>query len=98
MVIGPETRHHFISECSVFDIERQEFVNKLQNSRVLGCELDRYSRSPELFTQLVLDAIVILKVEERQPGILDTIELLSREYLHQIHQRRIAKLKLLSQP
>ena len=65
MVIGLETRQHFISECSVFGIERQEFVNKLQNNRDLGCELDRYSRSPELFTQLVLDATAILKVEER---------------------------------
>ena len=32
---APESRQHFLSECSAFVIERQEFQEKVQNNPVL---------------------------------------------------------------
>ena len=58
--VAPETRQHFISECSVFERERQEFLDKLRNNPVLSGKVKDYIQAPELLTQLVLDASMVL--------------------------------------
>ena len=95
---APETRQHFIPECLSFDSERQDFVGKLQNNQILLDQVENCLLNPELLTQLVLDASAIARKETSREEILDALELHSREYLYRIHQRRIANLKLLSQP
>ena len=44
-----------------------------------------------------LDASAVIKTQKRQSEILDIIELHTREYIYKIHQKRIAKLKQISQ-
>ena len=96
--MAPETRQHFISECSTFDSGRRDFVGKLQNNQILIDQVENCLHNPELLTQRVLDASAIARIETSWEEILDALELHSREYLYRIHQRRIAELKLLSQP
>ena len=59
---APEIRQHFISECSTFDSERQDFVGKLQNNQLLLDQVENCLHNPELLTQLVLDASAIARI------------------------------------
>ena len=54
-------------------------------------------QTPEFLTQLVLDASMVLDPRDIHSEVLDILELQSREYVYKIHQRRITKLKLISQ-
>ena len=97
---SPETRQHFIAECPVFEYERQEFLGKVKtNTDLLNSKnaLDGNLQNPETLTQLVLDASAVIETQKRQSEILDKIELHTREYIYKIHQKRIAKLKQISQ-
>ena len=97
---SPETRQHFIAECPVFEYERQEFLGKVKtNTDLLNSKnaLDGNLQNPETLTQLVLDASAVIETHKRQSEILDKIELHTREYIYKIHQKRIAKLKQISQ-
>ena len=95
--VAPETRQHFISECSVCERERQEFLDKLRNNPILSGKVKDYMQTPEFLTQLVLDASMVLDPRDIHSEVLDILELQSREYVYKIHQRRITKLKLISQ-
>ena len=97
---SPETRQHFIAECPVFEYERQEFLGKVKtNIDLLNSKnaLDGNLQNPETLTQLVLDASAVIETQKRQSEILDKIELHTREYIYKIHQKRIPKLKQISQ-
>ena len=87
---APETRQHFIAECSAYIPEREVYAEKLRNYPVLpdADELKRDLLNPELFTQLTLDASFYINGHEN----LETLELNSREYILQIHRKRIASL------
>ena len=97
---APETRQHFISECSVFKSERQEFLDKVKTNPDLSNLMNALNgnlQNPETLTQLVLDASAVIETHKRQAEILDTAELHTREYVYKIPQNRIAKLKQISQ-
>ena len=84
----------------MFEYERQEFLGKVKtNTDLLNSKnaLDENLQNPETLTQLVLDASAVIETQKRQSEILDKIELHTREYIYKIHQKRIAKLKQISQ-
>ena len=85
---APETRQHFIAECPAFEAEREAFSENLRNNPVLPDELKCDLLNPELFTQLTLDASFYISEREN----LELLELHSREYISQIHRKRIASL------
>ena len=85
---APETRQHFIAECSAYEPERGVYAEKLRNNPVLPDELKSDLLNPELFTQLTLDASFYINGCEN----LEALELHSREYILQIHRKRIASL------
>ena len=82
--IAPETRQHFIAEWPAFVTERCELTEKLLRSDVTN----GYVKNPEILTQLMLDASVLLKPCESQSEALNILELQSREFLYKIHQKR----------
>ena len=73
----PESRQHFIAECSAYNPEREVYAEKLRSNPVLPDELKRDLLNPELFTHLTLDASFYINGQEN----LDTVELHSREYI-----------------
>ena len=87
---APETRQHFIAECSAFAHERVVYVGKLRDSpasRVVeSVDQSVYS---EVFTQLTLDVSVYVTNDED----IVLLELYSREYIERIHRKRIARLR-----
>ena len=86
-----ETRKHFLTECSAYTSEREIYSEKLRNNPVLSDEIMGDLRNPELLTQLTLDASFRVAIKD-----LEVLELDSREYILQIHKKRIAKLNEIS--
>ena len=78
-------------------LNAKEFLDKLRNNPVLIGKVKDSIQTPELLTQLVLDASTVLNPWDIHAEILDILELQTREYVYKIHQRRIAKLKRISQ-
>ena len=64
--LTPETREHFIPECSALGSERQDFVGKLQNNQILLDQVENYLHNPELLSQLVLDVSTIARSAGRK--------------------------------
>ena len=89
----PETRQHFIAECSAFTPEREVYSEKLQNSSVLRAAESVDLTDPEVFTQLTLDGSVFVTSDED----IAQLELFSRDFIDQIHRKRVARLKQISQ-
>ncbi|MEW8547538.1 MAG: reverse transcriptase family protein [Candidatus Thiodiazotropha sp.] len=89
---APETRQHFLAECSAYASERETYIEKLRNNPVLSDEIKRDLRNPELLTQLTLDASIYVNIEN-----IDVLELESRIFIVQIHKKRIARLNQISQ-
>ena len=90
---APETRQHFVAECMAYSVEREKYSEKLRNNPALPDELQHDLLNPELFTQLTLDASSYVTQREE----LENLELHSREYIDQIHRKRIVKLNQTSQ-
>lgn len=90
---APETRQHFLVECSVYSAEWGKYTEKLRNNPVLPDEVKHDLRNPELFTHLTLDASFYVSHRED----LEILELHSREYITQIHRKRIVNLNKISQ-
>ena len=88
---APETRKHFLAECSAYTSERETYTEKLRNNPVLSDEIKSDLRNPDLLTQLTLDASFHVETKD-----LEVLELDSREYIVQIHKKRIAKLNEIS--
>ena len=78
-------------------LNAKEFLDKLRNNPVLIGKVKDSIQTPELLTQLVLDTSTVLNPRDIHAEILVILELQSREYVYKIHQRRIAKLKRISQ-
>ena len=85
---GPETRQHFLAECQSLQEVRQKVftklraatdVNLLETVVVSGCDA----------TQLILDPSVFFE----NKTVIDTIELISRELIPNLH-RTLTKLLL----
>ena len=62
-------------------------IEKLRNNPVLSDEIKSDLRNPELLTQLTLDASFHVNTE-----YIDVLELISREFIVQIHKKLIARL------
>ena len=94
----PETRQHFISECSFLNNERAAYSEKLLKNPVFqSAYIDRsLIKDPEFLTQLTLDASAVLDKEQFDRITWGLLELLTREYIHRIHHKRLAELKRLS--
>ena len=90
---APETRQHFVAECMAYSVKREKYTEKLRNNPALPDELKHDLLNPELFTQLTLDASSYVTQREE----LENLELHSREYIDQIHRKRIVKLNQTSQ-
>ena len=93
---APETRQHFLSECTSFLTERQEFITKIQTNPVLNEKMNDFLNTPENLTQLLLDASALLNTSSVQTDVLDLLELYTREYIYKIHKKRVTKLKQIS--
>ena len=91
---APETRQHFLSECTSFLTKRQEFITKIQIN--LNEKMNDFLNTPENLTQLLLDASALLNTGSVQTDVLDLLELYTREYIYKIHKKRFAKLKQIS--
>ena len=63
---APETRQHFVAECSVFEIERNIFKQRMANYTA-SC-IDQ--QDPDTFTRLVLDPSAMVK-----PTVADEVDL-----------------------
>ena len=90
---APETPQplHFRAECSAYAPERETYIEKLRNNPVLSDEIKSDLRNPELLTQLTLDASFYVNTKD-----IDVSELYSREFIVQIHRKRIARLNQIS--
>ena len=88
---APETRQHFLAECSAYAPERETYIEKLRNNPVLSDEIKSDLRNPELLTQLTLDASFYVNTKD-----IELLELYSREFIVQIHRKRIARLNQIS--
>ena len=71
---APETRQHFLAECSAYAPERETYIEKLRNNPVLSKEIKSDLRNQELLTQLTLDASFYVNTK-----YIDVLELYSRE-------------------
>ena len=62
----PETRQHFISECSFLDNERAAYSEKLLKNPVFQSSYTDRSlvKNPEFLTQLTLDTSAVLDKEQ----------------------------------
>ena len=84
---APETRQHFIAECSAYTHAREVYLEKLRNNPVLPDRLCSELQNSEFLTQLILDPSVYVDSLEN----LEFLELCSREYIDQIHRRRVTR-------
>ena len=96
MSYSPEIRQHFLSECTSFLTERQEFITKIQINPVLNEKTNDFLNTPENLTQLLLDASALSNIGSVQTNVLDLLELYTREYIYKIHKKQVAKLKQIS--
>ena len=83
------TRQHFIAECSAYTHERETYVEKLRSNPVLPVNTYSDLQYPDFLTQLTLDPSVYVDRFED----LEFLELCSREFIDQIHRRRIERLR-----
>ncbi|MEW8547950.1 MAG: hypothetical protein AB2693_30965 [Candidatus Thiodiazotropha sp.] len=93
---APETRQHFLSECTFFHAERQAYIDKLLSSAVLQSIPASKVHNTEFLTQLTLDASAVLEMEQVDKDTWGLLELYSREYIAKIHNKRLTVLKMMS--
>lgn len=93
---APETRQHLIAECQVYATERNDLTGKLLNNPVLPASVRDSVKNPEILTQLMLDGSAVVKGCDSYVDVLDYLELQSRDFIYKIHQKRIARLKLIA--
>ena len=70
---APETRQHFLAECSAYAPERETYIKKLRNNPVLSDEIRSDLPNPELLSQLTLDASFYVSTKD-----IEVLELYSR--------------------
>ena len=94
--VSPETRQHFVSECSFLNPERSAFIEKLLENPALQHIPSSQFQNPELVMQLTLDASVVLDKEKVDKDSWGLLELQTREFIHKIHHKRLSELKRLA--
>ena len=87
------THKLFISECSAYTQESKVYVEKLKDKLVLPVNVCSDFQNPEFLTHLTLDCSVYVDRFED----IEFLELCSREFIDQIHRRRISRLNEISQ-
>ena len=80
---APETRQHFVAECSVFEIERNIFKQRMANYTASFID----QQDPDTFTRLVLEPSEMVKPTVADECGLTQVELCTREYIHEIHKK-----------
>ena len=58
--------------------------------------MNDFLNTPENLTQLLLDASALANTGSVQTGVLDLLELYTRDYIYKIHKKRVTKLKQIS--
>ena len=83
---------------SLVNVHRAAYSEKLLKNPVFqSAYIDRsLIKDPEFLTQLTLDASAVLDKEQFDNITWGLLELLTREYIHRIHHKRLAELKRLS--
>lgn len=93
---GPETRQHFLTECSFLTAERQSYIQRLTTLCIFTDAQIQQLNEPVILTQLTLDASIVINIENLSEDQLGSLELYTREYIYRIHRKRIAALRQLS--
>ena len=86
---APETRQRFVAECSVFEIERYIFKQRMANYTA-SC-IDQ--QDPDTFTRLKLDPSAMVKPSVADECGLTQVELYTREYIHETHTKKSRLIK-----
>ena len=86
---APETRQHFVAECSVFEIERNIFKQRMANYTAPCID----QQDPDTFTRLVLDPSAMVKPSVADECGLTQVELYTREYIHETHTKKSRLIK-----
>ena len=90
---APESPQHFLAECPVFESERDSFKQKMCKNSLLQ---DYRFHDPEFFTRLVLYSSAVFDFNATNRSVISQIELHAREYIHEIHKKRVARLNEIS--
>ena len=93
---SPETRQHFLIECSFLYTERSAYIDRLLNNAALQSTLASKIHTLEFLTQLTLDASAVLEMEQIDKDTLGLLELYTRGYISKIHNKRLTVLKIMS--
>ena len=88
-----ETRQHFLAEWPVFESERDSFKQKMCNNSLLQ---DCRFHVPDIFTRLVLGSSAVFDYNATNQSEISQVELHAREYIHEIHKKRVARLNEIS--
>ena len=78
-----------VAECSVYENKSIIFRQRMINFTA-SCN---DQQDPHTFTRLVLDPSAVVKPTVADECGLTQVELYTREYIHEIHKKRVAKLK-----
>ena len=81
--VAPGTCQHYIAECSIFEIERNSFKQKVCNYLPLR-EYDL--QDPDTFSRLVLDSSAVFNHDVIDQSVISQTELNAREFVYKIHQ------------
>ena len=89
----PETREHFIGKCPIYDSTREPYIRKLLAIDGLGDLVKHQLQDPEFLTQPTLDASALPSLKDIDEIQLGSLEICTREFVFNIHNRRFAALK-----
>ena len=62
------------------------------NSSLQDCRF----HDPDIFTRLVLDSSAVFDYNATNQSVISQVELHAREYIHEIHKKRVARLNGIS--
>ena len=62
------------------------------NSLLQDCRF----HDPDIFTRLVLDSSAAFDYNATNQSVISQVELHAREYIHEIHKKRVTRLKEIS--
>ena len=91
----PETRQHFVSECTFLNSERSVYIEKISENPALRDIPKSQLQNPEFLIRLTLDASVVLEKDHIDKDSWGLLELQTTEFIHKIHHKRLSELKRL---
>ena len=77
----------------MFETERDSFKQKVCNNLLLQ---DCCFHDPYIFTRLVLDSSAVFDYNTTNQSMISQTELHAREYIHEIHKKRVTWLSEIS--